>query len=117
MNVTRVKKTLIKALPYIIIGLILTNFGEAWCLSEGSEAGEKILSFFSMVGVAFRNPAPSFHPMDILIGTLCGAACGLQFMFVVKMLSIFAITRSMVLHDGERMRISNPSWILSLRIM
>ena len=74
MNVTRVKKTLIKALPYIIIGLILTNFGEAWCLSEGSEAGEKILSFFSMVGVAFRNPAPSFHPMDILIGTLCGAA-------------------------------------------
>ena len=82
MNVTRVKKTLIKALPYIIIGLILTNFGEAWCLSEGSEAGEKILSFFFFFCVAFRNPAPIFHPMDILIGSLCGAA--LRFAFYVR---------------------------------
>ena len=74
MNVTRIKKALIKVLPYIIIGMLLTNLGEAWRLSEGSEAGEKILSFFSMVGVAFRNPAPSFYPLDMLIGILCGAA-------------------------------------------
>ena len=74
MNAMRVKKTLIKMLPYLIIGMLFTNIGEAWRMSEGAEAGEKILSFFSMLGVAFQNPAPSFYPLDLLVGALCGAA-------------------------------------------
>ena len=55
MNSTKIKKTIIKLLPYIILGLVCTNLGEAWRLSEGSDMGKKMLSFFSMVGVAFGN--------------------------------------------------------------
>ncbi len=72
MNSTKLKKTLIKLLPYIIVGLVCTNLGEAWRLAEGADMGKKMLSFFSMVGVACRNPLPSLHPLDMLVGTICG---------------------------------------------
>ena len=72
MNTTKVKKTLIKLLPYIILGLVCTNLGEAWRLTEGADASKKLLSFFSMVGVAFGNPLPSLHPLDLLVGAICG---------------------------------------------
>ena len=72
MNSIKIKKTIIKLLPYIILGLVCTNLGEAWRLSEGADMGKKLLSFFSMVGVAFGNPLPSLHPLDLLVGTICG---------------------------------------------
>ena len=72
MNSTQIKKTIIKLLPYIILGLVCTNLGEAWRLSEGADMGKKMLSFFSMVGVAFGNPLPSLHPLDLLVGMICG---------------------------------------------
>lgn len=72
MNSTKIKKTLIKLLPYIIVGLVCTNLGEAWRLAEGADMGKKMLSFFSMVGVAFGNPLPSLLPLDLLVGTICG---------------------------------------------
>ena len=72
MNSTKIKKTLIKLLPYIIVGLVCTNLGEAWRLAEGADMGKKMLSFFGMVGVAFGNPLPSLHPLDLLVGTICG---------------------------------------------
>ena len=72
MNSTKIKKTLIKLLPYILLGLVCTNLGEAWRLAEGADMGKKMLSFFSMVGVAFGNPLPSLHPLDLLVGTICG---------------------------------------------
>jgi len=72
MNSTKIKKTIIKLLPYIILGLVCTNLGEAWRLSEGADMGKKMLSFFSMVGVAFGNPLPSLHPLDLLVGMICG---------------------------------------------
>ena len=72
MNSTKIKKTLIKLLPYIIVGLVCTNLGEAWRLAEGADMGKKMLIFFSMVGVAFGNPLPSLNPLDLLVGTICG---------------------------------------------
>ena len=72
MNSTKIKKTLIKLLPYIIVGLVCTNLGEAWRLAEGADMGKKMLSFFGMVGVAFGNPLPSLYPLDLLVGTICG---------------------------------------------
>ena len=72
MNTAKIKKTLIKLLPYIIVGLVCTNLGEAWRLAEGADMGKKMLSFFSMVGVAFGNPLPSLHPLDLLVGLICG---------------------------------------------
>ena len=41
MNSMKIKKTLIKLLPYIIVGLVCTNLGEAWRLAEGADMGKK----------------------------------------------------------------------------
>ena len=72
MNTKKIKKLLILSLPYVILGLICTNIGEAWRLAEGADYSKKLVSFFSMVGVAFGNPMPSFHPLDLFIGAICG---------------------------------------------
>lgn len=42
-------------------------------LAEGADSSAKLLSLFSVLPVAFGNPLPSFHPLDLLIGIVCGA--------------------------------------------
>ena len=56
-----------------MLGLVATNFGEAWRLAEGKELGDKIMSMMGTVPLAFANPLPSLHPLDILVGLCCGA--------------------------------------------
>ena len=72
MNTKKLEKVIIKALPYVLMGLVCTNLGEAWRLAEGADASKKLLSFFSTLGTAFSNPLPSFHPVDLLVGAICG---------------------------------------------
>ena len=74
MNTKKLKKIIIKVLPYVLMGLVCTNLGEAWRLAEGADASKKLLSFFSTLGTAFSNPLPSFHPTDLLVGAVCGGA-------------------------------------------
>lgn len=74
MSTKKLKKIIIKALPYVLMGLVCTNLGEAWRLAEGADASKKLLSFFSTLGTAFGNPLPSFHPADLLVGAICGGA-------------------------------------------
>ena len=74
MNTKKLKKVLITALPYVLMGLVCTNLGEAWRLAEGADASKKLLSFFSTLGPAFSNPLPSFHPVDLLVGAIFGGA-------------------------------------------
>jgi len=69
-----IKKLILPNLPYVILGLLATNLGEAWRLAEGADASAKILSLLSTLGVAFQNPMPSFQPLDLFIGLCCGAA-------------------------------------------
>ena len=66
-------RLLVLYLPYILLGLVATNFGEAWRLSEGKELGDKIMSMMGTISVAFANPLPSLHPLDLLVGLCCGA--------------------------------------------
>lgn len=73
MNKREIKRLLILNIPYLLLGLIATNLGEAWRLAEGADSSAKILSFFSTIPVAFANPLPSFYPLDLLIGIICGA--------------------------------------------
>ncbi|MCD8129574.1 MAG: type IV secretory system conjugative DNA transfer family protein [Oscillospiraceae bacterium] len=68
-----IKKLLLPNLPYILIGLVATNFGEAWRLTVGSTAGERILGLISTIPQALGTPLPSFHAFDLLIGLLCAA--------------------------------------------
>ena len=55
------------------LGLVATNLGEAWRLAEGKELGDKIMAMMGTFPVAFANPLPSLHPLDLLIGFSCGA--------------------------------------------
>ena len=73
MTTKKLTKLLALYLPYILLGLVATNFGEAWRLAEGKELGDKIMSMMGTVPLAFANPLPSLHPLDILVGLCCGA--------------------------------------------
>ena len=73
MTTKKLTKLLALYLPYILLGLVATNFGEAWRLAEGKELGDKIMSMMGTIPVAFANPLPSLHPLDLLIGFSCGA--------------------------------------------
>ena len=73
MTTKKLTKLLALYLPYILLGLAATNFGEAWRLAEGKELGDKIMSMMGTVPLAFANPLPSLHPLDILMGLCCGA--------------------------------------------
>jgi len=69
----KLTKLLALYLPYILLGLVATNFGEAWRLAEGKELGDKIMAMMGTIPLAFANPLPSLHPLDLLIGFSCGA--------------------------------------------
>ena len=73
MTTKKLTKLLALYLPYILIGLVATNFGEAWRLAESTELGERIMSMMGTFSLAFSNPLPSFHPLDLFIGFSCGA--------------------------------------------
>lgn len=73
MSKRDIKRLLILNLPYLLLGLIATNFGEAWRLAEGADSSAKILGFFNTLPVALQNPLPSFYPLDLLVGIACGA--------------------------------------------
>ena len=73
MTTKKLTKLLALYLPYILLGLVATNFGEAWRLAEGKELGDKIMSMMGTVPLAFANPLPSLHPLDLLVGLCCGA--------------------------------------------
>ena len=73
MTTKKLTKLLALYLPYILLGLVATNFGEAWRLAEGKELGDKIMSMMGTIPVAFANPLPSLYPLDLLVGLCCGA--------------------------------------------
>ena len=70
----KLSKLLALYLPYVVIGLLATNLGEAWRLAVGKELGDKIVSLMGTIPAAFANPLPSLHPLDLLVGLCCGAA-------------------------------------------
>ena len=76
MNTKKLKKVLLPNIPFVLVGAIATNLGEAWRLAVGDNASEKIQSLFidGAFKTAFSNPLPSLHPVDLLVGILIGAA-------------------------------------------
>ena len=73
MSKKKLSKLLALYLPYVVIGLLATNLGEAWRLAVGKELGDKIVSLMDTLPAAFSNPLPSLHPFDLFIGLCCGA--------------------------------------------
>ena len=67
-----VAKILRLSLPYVMFGLYATKFGLAWRLAPGADAAQKFLSFTDSLSAAMQTPLPSFHPVDLAVGLLCG---------------------------------------------
>ncbi|MBE6870081.1 MAG: type IV secretory system conjugative DNA transfer family protein [Ruminococcus albus] len=68
INTRKLKKVILKALPYAIFAYAGNLIGYAYRTAEGTGFQEKILPFMSNLGVAFAKVFPSFHPLDILFG-------------------------------------------------
>ena len=82
MSKKDIKRLLLLNIPYVILGLVATNIGEAWRLAEGADFSAKLLGFFAAFPLALSNPMPSFHPTDLLVGMICGA--GLRLAVYIK---------------------------------
>lgn len=83
-NKFNIKKLVLPNLPYILLGLFATNFGEAWRMTEGTNASEKLLSLFSVLPTALKSFWPSLHPFDLFIGVLFGVGLRLAVYFKGK---------------------------------
>lgn len=77
---TKLKKKLILNVPYVILGLFATNLGEAWRISEGVNASEKLQGLIMNGGFqrAFADPLPSLHPADLCVGAAVAGALRLE---------------------------------------
>ena len=69
-----IKKLILLNMPYILLGLFATNFGEAWRMAQGADASEKFLSLVAVLPWALQSFWPSLHPLDLLVGMCCGGS-------------------------------------------
>lgn len=68
IDTRKLKKLIIKAIPYVAFSYVGNLIGFAYRTAEGNGFQEKILPFMSNLGVAFARIFPSLHPFDILFG-------------------------------------------------
>ena len=72
----KLKKHLLLTLPYVAVGMLATNLGEAWRLASGSDFSKKVQSLFidGCFDKAFSNILPSVNPFDLCIGAVIAGA-------------------------------------------
>ena len=68
IDTRKLKKLIIKAIPYVAFSYVGNLIGFAYRTAEGDGFQEKLLPFMSNLGVAFARIFPSLHPFDILFG-------------------------------------------------
>ena len=76
MNRRNLKRLVILSIPYVVLGLVATNLGEAWRIAKENIPASPILGLMAALPAAFTNFMPSFHPFDLCVGIVCG--CGLR---------------------------------------
>ena len=76
MNRRNLKRLIILSIPYVVLGLVATNLGEAWRIAKENIPASPILGLMAALPAAFSNFMPSFHPFDLCVGIVCG--CGLR---------------------------------------
>ena len=72
------KKLIIANLPYLLFVYLFGKLGQAYRLAEGIDLSQKLLHFADGCAAAFESAAPSFHPIDLLIGVASAAALRLM---------------------------------------
>ena len=115
MSKKKLSKLLALYLPYVVIGLVATNLGEAWRLAVGKELGDKIVSLMDTLPAAFSNPLPSLHPLDCWWACAAAQGYGWRSICVVKTPRSTATAWSTALPGGADPKISSRLWLRSLR--
>lgn len=63
-----VKKLILLNLPYLLFVYLFGKVGQAFRLAQGIDLSAKLLHIGQGFTAAFASAAPSFHPVDLLIG-------------------------------------------------
>ena len=63
-----IKKQIILHLPYLMFVYLFGKVGQAFRLAQGADLSAKLLNIGQGFSAAFENAAPSFNPVDLLIG-------------------------------------------------
>ena len=68
MKSVNCKKLLLPNLPYLLFVYLFDKVGQAARLAPGADFSGKLLSIGDGFAAAFASAAPSFHPVDFLVG-------------------------------------------------
>ena len=63
-----IKKLIILHLPYLMFVYLFDKVAQAFRLAQGADLSAKLMNIGQGFSAAFANAAPSFNPMDLLIG-------------------------------------------------
>lgn len=63
-----IKKQIILHLPYLMFVYLFDKVAQAFRLAQGADLSAKLMNIGQGFSAAFANAAPSFNPMDLLIG-------------------------------------------------
>ena len=77
-------KLLILNIPYLLFVYLFDKAAQAVRLSPGMDLSAKLLHIGDGFAAAFANAAPSFHPIDLLIGVIGAVAIRLAVYFKGK---------------------------------
>ena len=72
MNQRNLKRLILPNLPYFLLGLYASKLGQSWRLAPGVDFNQKFWHLADGFTAAFQSSLPSFHPLDLLVGLLCG---------------------------------------------
>ena len=78
MITTKLKKYVLPHLPYAAIFWFFNKCGEAYRVSTGKDALQKLMASMTNLNVAMSRPLPSFDPIDLLAGLVGAAAVGIS---------------------------------------
>lgn len=110
IDTRKLKKLIIKAIPYVAFSYVGNLIGFAYRTAEGDGFQEKLLPFMSNLGVAFARIIPSLHPFDILFGLVLAGVMRLVLYVKSKTGRNFARVRSTALPYGAVKRILSRIW-------
>ena len=73
---SKMKRKLLLNIPYVLLGMLATNLGEAWRLAKGADLSEKMQNLIlkGCFDKAFSNVLPSLNLFDIFVGIAAAGA-------------------------------------------
>ena len=84
MRTDKIRKYILPNIPYVFIALLMTKVSEAARLAPGADLSGKLLNIMTGMSTAFQSVMPSFHPLDLCVGTAAAVVIRLVVYFKSK---------------------------------